>query len=117
MEFLPVFINKTVYFDKTCFDSKTESRQLFEIVRDCINGSCSAIIVNEEIIYNNYDPTRIPSRVLMEDVYKQQFAKYPHLLIQPYKKLKIMICMFYDNPWSMIITFNDGYYNIECFSN
>ena len=117
MEYLPVFSKKLFYFEKTSFDYKTESRELFEILHDYINGSCFAIVANKEIIYNTYDPTRIPSRALMEDMYKDHFAKYPHLLIQPYTKLKIMIYMFYDNPWCMIITFNDGYYNIECFSN
>ena len=115
-----MFKNENFFcFEKSRFDSKTETNELFEIVSDCINGSCYAIIANEEIIYNSYDPTRIPSRVLMEDVYRQQFANFPQLIIHPYKKLKIMIYMFYDKPWCIIITFNeeDGYYNIKCFTS
>ena len=111
--------NSLFYFQKTLFNSVswTDTSDLFEIVKECILGSCTAIIVNEEIIYNTYDPTRIASRILMEDLYREQFARNPKLLICPYENLKIMIYMFNNHPWSLIITFNNGIYKIECFTN
>jgi len=125
MEFLPVFTKKMenvgpmMYFEKNYFNSGSwkDVKQLFEIIKESVNGSCTAITVNEEIIYNSYDPTRIPSRVLTEDIYREQFAKNPHLLVLPYEKLKIMIYMFYNTPWCIIITFSEGYYKIECYTN
>ena len=125
MEFLPVFTKKMdavgpmMYFDKNYFNSGSwkDVKGLFEIIKESVNGSCTAITINEEIIYNSYDPTRRSIRILQEDLYREQFAKNPHLLVLPYEKLKIMIYMFYNTPWCIIITFSEGYYKLECYTN
>jgi len=125
MEFLPVFTKKMdpvipmMYFDKNYFNSGSwkDVKELFEIIKESVNGSCTAITINEEIIYNSYDPNRGSIRVLQEDLYREQFSKNPHLLVLPYEKLKIMIYMFYNSPWCILITFSEGYYKVECYTN
>ena len=120
-EYLPVFTRELegFIFEKTLFNSSSwkDVKELFEIIKESVNGSCTAIVANHDILYNSYDPTRIPSRILMEDMYREHFSKNPGLLVLPHQFLKIMIYMFINQPWCIIIKFENGFYKISCFSN
>ena len=126
MEFLPILevLYTGPYFraEQTSYDNNSHKdlKELCENIRESINGNgcpCTAIVANGEIIYNSYDPTRTPLCILTQEVLKEQFAKNPRLLILPYQNLKIVIHMFFIQPWCISITFEDGFYKINSFSH
>ena len=110
MEFLPIleipYTGPYFRFEQTSYNHTNykETKELFELVRESIHSSCTAIIVDGELIYNSYDPTRKPSCILTQDILREQFAKNPHLLILPYQNLKITLHMFFIQPWCITIS-------------
>ena len=115
VEYLPIF-GTSVLYEKMLFNCSSikDQCELYSIICECIEGPCTAIVANEEIIYNTYNPARLASNILTEDIMRERFAKNPRLIIFPYNTLKIVI---YHPTWCMIITYNDGYYKLMSFTN
>ena len=115
MEYFPIFTTQQQVSCKSIFNvsSVKEKCELYETIRDFLSGPCMAVVVTEEIIYNTYIP-RTASVILNESLLLSQFIKYPHLLIVPFEKLKIVI---YYPAWCVILTFNDGYYKLAFYQN
>jgi hypothetical protein len=118
MEYLPKLDKPTTYFEKTSFHTSSwnDLKEFDEMVYDCVEGSCGAIIVNDEIIYNVYDKTRTPKQILLEEVLRHQFASNPHLLLTHNCNLEITVYMFLSNSWCFKINYKDNHYILSCFN-
>jgi len=126
MEFIPDLdrpFNHKNYFNKTHFHGCiwTEIKEIHEIISDCIQGSCNAIIVQksdepEEIIYNNYHKYTTVKQNILDEIIRQHVISNPHLLLKPIPGRTLIIYMFLQNPWCLKIVYNDGAYDINCFN-
>ena len=116
---LPTLTNTFKFVCKENYSSSSfkEIDEMYSIVRECLLGSCYAIVVNEEILYNDYDKTHTSAhKILLEQVIREQFANTPGLLIQPNNNLNIKIYMFSVNSWYMQILYNNGFFKLLFFN-
>ena len=114
-EMLPTLTNTFKFLEKENYNaaSFTEIKELHNVVRECVMGSCYAILINEEIIYNAYDKKIKPVReIILDEMVRQQFANTPELLIHPNDNLNIKIYMFSTECWYMHIVYDNGFYKL-----
>jgi hypothetical protein len=112
---LPVLTNTFKFLEKENYNaaSFTELKELYHVIRECVMGSCYAIIINEEIIYNAYDKKIKTAReIILDEMVRQQFANTPELLVQPSDILNIKIYMFSSECWYMNIIYDSGFYKL-----
>ena len=112
MELLPILEYPTENYIKK--KPNYNLKELCEIIKDCVSGSCYAIIVNNEIIYNYYNLSRKPSEIILQDINRDYFIENPYLLISSGNKIDIY--MFCINPWRININCFDKFYKVSCFN-
>jgi hypothetical protein len=112
---LPILTNTFKFLEKENYNaaSFTELKELYNVIREFVMGSCYAILINEEIIYNEYDKTIKSAReIILDEMVRQQFANTPELLIQPNNNLDIKIYMFSTECWYMHIIYESGFFKL-----
>jgi len=112
---LPTLTNTFKFLEKENYNaaSFTELQELYNVVKECVMGSCYAILINEEIIYNAYDKTIKSAReIILDEMVRQQFANTPGILIHPNDTLSIKIYMFSTECWYMHIIYDNGFYKL-----
>ena len=112
---LPTLTNTFKFLEKESYNaaSFTELQELYEVVRESVMGSCYAILINEEIIFNDYIKTPKSARnIILDEMIREQFANSPHLLIQKDDALNIKIYMFLNNCWYIQITYTNGFFKL-----
>jgi len=119
MNCLPILETPTENFIKdNSFHSASweDIKKLYSIINECVTGSCCAIKINDEIIYNAYNHRRLNSEIIYEETVREQFARTPQYIIRPSDHLDINIYMFYTHPWRLHVTYSDFQYYIHCFN-
>jgi hypothetical protein len=119
MQTLPVLTNIFNFLNVDTYNGASfeEMKEFYTVVKECVMGSCYAIVIDEEIIYNCYDKTPKSAReILLLETIREQFVITPHLLIKPENNLNIKIYMFSTDPWYMHITYNNGFFKFTFYN-
>jgi len=109
MEFLPVF-NNPIELENIKYDNKY---QLKKIIFDCVQGSCYAIVINGEIIYNDYIINKTPEEIIIQDNIRQHFANNPFHLVRPGYIAEIY--MYYASPRLIQVISDNGIYKLKIY--
>ena len=110
MDFLPynnISISKPSFIEKDYFTILSEFK---EVVNDIVNGSCMAMAIGEEIIWNEYDNFLSYSEKIHQDIIRKHIASnLSFLFSEIYNKNKNTQLYFYlyeENPLLIIAFFN-----------
>jgi len=111
MDFLPynnISISKPSFIEKDYFTILSEFKK---VVNDIINGSCMAMAIGEEILWNEYDNFLSYSEKIHQDIIRQHIASnLSFLFSEIYNKNENTQLYFYlyeENPL-LIIAFFDA---------
>ena len=85
-------ITKPTFFEKTTFIDYSEFIEQFT---NCISGSCWALVVDSEIIWNDYDDSRNFKEIIMAGVLREAIINDPRCIIK--KATTMDIYMFQEN--------------------
>ncbi len=59
-------------------DDDEEYEQLCSIIKNYLNGDCRALTINEEIIFNSYQPYTSYRNEILDDMIRFQILAQPH---------------------------------------
>ena len=118
METLPNLTNQFTLIDTNIFDveSREDMSNLEDFIKDCINGSCCAIVCGNEILYNNYVENTSQRELIIQELSRTLIANNPFFIIRALPELSIKIYMYYTNSWYLHITYTNGFYKILFFN-
>ena len=76
---------------------------------ECVSGDCHAITVDNEILFNSYEPKSIRDSI-QDDMIRQNIINNPHgLFVNLFGKKKdarVMVYMFGNKPWFLGVYFD-----------
>lgn len=111
MEYLPAieYIKKRSSMTYSIHD-KIQYDEFLERLNEVLVGDCSAVTVNDEIIFNHYRPKSV-KETIQDNIIRNEIATNPHtLFVDMYKSNKdgkTTIYMFRETPWFIIINYNN----------
>jgi len=90
-------------------NSKSCYAEFCEEFAECVSGDCHAITVDDEILYNCYEPKSIRNS-LRDDMIRQKIMDNPHELFVKLFRLKkdarVIVYMFAKSPWFLAVYYN-----------
>ena len=114
MQYLPRIDYTAMNTPTKCYslDDTIQYQELQEIISEHIEGDCHAVTVNDEILYNSYEPKSKRAQILdslvrneiIENVHTSLFVE----LIRNNQDGKVVLYMFGTNAtWFMVIYYSD----------
>ena len=86
-----------------------ENNEFIERIKEFIVGDCCAIVIDNEIIFNSYEPKSIKDKI-QDNIIRHEIMKYPYTLcsdmIKKNRNGKIIIYMYDDFPWFVVINYD-----------
>jgi hypothetical protein len=78
-------------------------------IEEIVSGDCTALVANDEIIFNSYEPKSIKAHI-EENIVKHEVRNYPHSLfaqmIEQKKDGKVTFYMYGNTPWFTVVTYS-----------
>jgi hypothetical protein len=115
MSDVPVYNQDKLCSEITYSTSEVDQNTLCEVIKESLLGTCGAIFIDNELIYNNYDKSRTPTQIIQQDMFRDHFSKNLKLFIQPNNDLNIKIHMFYQDKWLVELTYSDNMYILRIY--
>ena len=119
MDFLPKItriVQKPSFIENVNFDINSLD-ELEDVVADIIGGSCLSMVINEEIIWNEYDKRLSYSEIFYQNSIRDSLSQNPKTLIYEILKKKqdtrVYFYMYKDDPLLIILFINDFEYNLK----
>jgi hypothetical protein len=111
MQYLPkiTFIPMDIATKAYSVNDHTQYNQLCEIISEHINGDCWAVKLNNEILYNFYEPKGHRQRIL-DNMIRNEISENIHtsLFVNMFRNNQdgtIILYMFGEATWFMIINY------------
>ncbi len=112
MDYLPnnyTFSLKPSFIEKDFFIFE-ELSELKDLVYDIINGSCMAMVINDEILWNEYDINPIPfSEKILQKIIREYLCNNINILFNLFNKNQNTQLYFYlyrENPLLIVVFFD-----------
>jgi len=92
--------------------NKNNYDEFLERIEEILIGDVWAITVDNEIIFNYYEPKSIKEKI-QDNIIRHEVSQYPHLLftnmIDQGKDGKIIFYLFGQWPWYVVINYDSGF--------
>lgn len=112
---IPVFSDFHIFSETRYSLIPSDITTLHEVIIGSLLGTCGAIFIDNDLIYNNYDKSRTPTQIIQQDMFRDHFSKNLKLFIQPNPELNIKIYMFYQDKWLIELTYLDNAYVLRTY--
>jgi hypothetical protein len=102
-------MSKPTFFEKTCYYSFNEFKEQF---LDCIGGSCLALVIDGEIIWNEYDTSKSFKKKIQNASLRYTLLNNPSVIMEAHE---IDIYMYSRNSQRYNLSIFDGTYQFKFF--
>ena len=112
---LPVCLNsieKPDYFEKSVYTNISEFK---EILSELISANCWALVIDDDIVFNNYDHSRKNSQIIVSNMVRKFLYENP-IEICFLAKERIDIYMHQNNVILFSVLVSNGTYNFLYFT-
>ena len=103
------------YCEKNKFKEE-ENNELYEIITDLVGGSCYAITISGDIIYNAYERNYGNLEKELQEYTRDSIINNPSLICIPKPHMFVQIYMFYNNPICINLNYDNGYFELSCYN-
>lgn len=102
------FLEEYVLYDTEEDREKEDGYHAFlEVVKEMINGSCRAVVLDEEVIFNTYGEMTYRESIL-EYIIREKIAEEPHrhLICPLFRKNKDFSLEIYCCDWKLLVQYD-----------